>query len=110
MNAEFLIPVAFFAMIYGIVYLLVRRKERQALIEKGLNASIFETQVRSLDSLKWGLLLVGIGVGIILGKILGSYTSLEEEPAYFSMICLFGGLALIIYHIIAGKLENQPKQ
>jgi hypothetical protein len=110
MNAEFLIPVAFFAMIYGIVYLLVRRKERQALIEKGLNASIFETQVRSLGSLKWGLLLVGIGVGIILGKILGAYTALEEEPAYFSMICLFGGLALIIYHIIAGKLENQPKQ
>jgi hypothetical protein len=109
MNAEFLIPVAFFAMIYGIVYLLVRKKERQALLEKGADVSVFEVQGRSYGSLKWGLLLVGIGVGILLGKVLGSYTALEEEPAYFSMICLFGGIALIIFHMITGKLEKNPK-
>jgi hypothetical protein len=108
MNTEFLIPIAFFAMVYGIVYLLVRRKERVALIEKGADASIFESS-KQPSSLKWGLLLVGIGTGILLGKILAVYTTLQEEPAFFSMICLFGGIGLIIYHLIANKYEGTEK-
>jgi len=105
MKTEFLIPIAFFAMVYGIVYLLVRRKERVALIEKGADASIFETS-KQPSSLKWGLLLVGIGTGILLGKVLAVYTTLEEEAAFFSMICLFGGIGLIVYHLVANKFER----
>ncbi len=106
MNTEFLIPIACFAMIYGIVYLLVRRKERLALIEKGIDATIFESSKNQPSSLKWGLLLVGIGAGILLGKVLAVYTTLSEEPAFFSMICLFGGIGLIVYHLIASKYEK----
>ena len=108
MNTEFLIPIAFFAMVYGIVYLLVRRKERVALIEKGADATIFESS-RQPSSLKWGLLLVGIGTGILLGKVLAVYTTLQEEPAFFSMICLFGGIGLIVYHLIANKFEGAAR-
>ncbi len=107
MNNEFLIPVSFFAMVFGIVYLFVRKKERLALIEKGADASIF-TSSRQPSSLKWGLLFVGIGAGILLGKLLAVYTTLEEEPAFFSMICLFGGFGLIIYHLVAKKFETPP--
>ena len=107
MNTDFLIPIAFFAMVYGIVYLLVRRKERVALIEKGADATIFETSGGRPSSLKWGLLLVGIGTGILLGKVLAVYTTLSEEPAFFSMICLFGGIGLIIYHLVANKYDRQ---
>jgi hypothetical protein len=108
MTTEFLIPIAFFAMVYGIVYLFVRKKERLALIAKGVDASIFESS-RQPSSLKWGLLFVGIGSGILLGKVLAVYTTLEEEPAFFSMICLFGGIGLIIYHLIAHKFEVSAK-
>ncbi|MCK9218750.1 MAG: hypothetical protein M0P47_01705 [Bacteroidales bacterium] len=108
MNNEFLIPISFFALVYGIVYLFVRRKERLALIQQGIDASIFESHKNQPSSLKWGLLLVGIGIGIILGKILAVYTTLDEEPAFFSMICLFGGLGLIFYHILAKKYEEPP--
>jgi hypothetical protein len=41
MTVEFLIPIAFFAMIYGIVYIIVRRKERITMIEKGADPSLF---------------------------------------------------------------------
>ena len=108
MNNEFLIPIAFFAMVFGIVYLFVRKKERLALIQKGADATIFESS-KQPSSLKWGLLLVGIGAGILLGKVLAVYTTLEEEPAFFSMICLFGGIGLIIYHLIAKKFEGPAK-
>lgn len=108
MTTEFLIPIAFFAMVYGIVYLFVRKKERLALIAKGADASIFESS-KQPSSLKWGLLFMGIGTGILLGKVLAVYTTLEEEPAFFSMICLFGGIGLIIYHLIANRFEEPAK-
>jgi hypothetical protein len=108
MTNEFLIPIAFFALVFGIVFLFVRKKERLALIQKGADATIFESS-RQPSSLKWGLLLVGIGTGILLGKLLAVYTTLEEEPAFFSMICLFGGIGLIIYHLIAHKFEVTTK-
>jgi hypothetical protein len=107
MNTEFLIMIAFLAMVYGIVYLLIRWRERVALIEKGADATIFETSKGQPSSLKLGLLLVGIGTGILFGKVLAIYTSLDELPAFFSMICLFGGIGLIIYHLIAISLKKR---
>ncbi len=109
MNSEFLIPIAFFAMIYGIVYLVIRKKERMTLITKGADASIFESKKNEPASLKWGLLLIGIGIGILMGKVLAVYSCLDEEPAFFSMICLFGGIGLVLFHLIARKFPEPPK-
>ena len=100
MKGEFLIPIALFAMIYGIVYIIVRRKERLAMIEKGVDASIFGKGSKNTGSLKWGMLFVGIGIGILLGKIFAAYSCLGEEASMFSMICLFGGLSLLVYHFV----------
>lgn len=108
MTNQVLIPLAFFAMIIGIVYLFVRRSERMALLAKGTDASIFESG-KQPSSLKWGLLFIGIGAGILVGKLLSLHTTLGEEPAVFSMICLFGGSALIIYHLLARRFGETPK-
>jgi hypothetical protein len=109
MDKEFLIPIAFFAMVFGIVYILVRRKERLTMIEKGADASLFQSKSFVPAELKWGLLLTGIGVGIIMGRIFTTYSQLGEEASYFSMICLFGGLSLVIYHFIAQAIERKNK-
>lgn len=110
---SFLVPIAFFAMVFGIVYLGIRKKERTLLIQRGLDASAFETKKNVNSNLKWGLLFLGIGIGILLGRVFAAKTCLGEEASYFSMICLFGGLSLVIYHIIARKMEKQnlpPKE
>lgn len=107
MTTEFLIPISLFAMIYGIVYIIVRRKERLAMIEKGVDASVFEKGSKSNGSLKWGLLFVGIGVGILLGKLFAAYSCLGEEPSMFSMICLCGGLSLLVFHFIERSMERK---
>ena len=109
MNAEIIVPISVFAMTFGIVYIAFRHKERMTLIKTGTNASLLETRGNVLGSLKWGMIFIGIGLGIIVGKILTSYTRMEEEAAFFSMICLFGGTALMIYYIILGRL-NQTRQ
>ncbi len=107
MNAEFLIPMSFFAMVFGIVYISIKRKERRMLIERGLDASLLEPKHKDASSLKWGMVFVGVGLGIFIGKLLVAYTSFSEEAAYFSMICLLGGLALVIYHFIEKSQEKK---
>jgi hypothetical protein len=108
MKSEILILIAFFAMIFGIVYLLIRLKERSMLIRNGANATIFDSS-KQPSSLKLGMVLVGIGTGILLGKVLSLYTMLDEELAIFSMICLCGGIGLILYHQVARKFEGIGK-
>jgi len=112
MEAGIVVPIAFFAMVFGIVYIVIRKKERMLLIQRGADASVFESKRNETANLKWGLLSLGVGVGILLGRVFAAYTCLGEEASYFSLICLFGGLSLVIYHFVARQIEkNQsPKQ
>ena len=102
-QSEFLVPIAFFVVVYGIFHLYVRRKERLALIDKGLTANIFNSEANVSPSLKYGIFCIGIAIGFLFGEILSKTTKLEEGIAYLSMIFLFGGLALVIYYFIAKK-------
>jgi hypothetical protein len=102
-----LIPLIVFSSIFGIAYVFLntRNKERLSLIEKGADASLFATKKnhRSNLTLKFGMLAVGIGVGILIASILETYTVLDEEVAYPSMIFLFGGLFLVANAMIEKK-------
>ncbi|MDP2423580.1 MAG: hypothetical protein Q8M23_04465, partial [Bacteroidales bacterium] len=63
---EVMIPLGAFAMIVAIVYLNVRKRERLALIEKGLSPNVFETRKTLSPMLKWGIILIGLGLGLIV--------------------------------------------
>ncbi|MFA8433016.1 MAG: DUF6249 domain-containing protein [Marinifilaceae bacterium] len=101
--------VSVFGVVPLIIYLVHRNKERMALIEKGIDANLLETAKKdqSMNSLKYGILLVGLAIGILVGNILDINHMLTEEVAYFSMIFLFGGLALLIFYAIAKKQETE---
>ena len=101
-------PVLILGVIFGaivaIVYLQVRRKERMALLQTNKDASVFKTgQKKESSSLKYGLLLIGVGFGILLANIFVSLDVLTEDVAYFSMIFLFGGIALILDFFLQKK-------
>ena len=102
------VPIGFFAALVLIlwVYYTNRNKERMALIEKGADASLFKVGSKKFPALQWGVFLIGIGLGILAGNILAVSTNLEEEVAYFSMIFLFGGLSLIVNHLMDKKKEE----
>ena len=84
-----------FAMIFGIVYL--RSRENMAMIEKGLNPKEFANRPAPYKNLKWGLLLIGSGVGLMLAYFITQYMLHDEEnPAlWFAFIGIGGGLGLI---------------
>ena len=109
--------------IYGLFELFVRRNERMAIIEKigdKLDASAFEGKLGlpsyvkkfSFSSLKAGLLLAGIGLGLLVGFIInlsvlpynqfGDDWKLHEAAGivYGASVLLFGGLGLILSFII----------
>ncbi len=102
---EILVPISMFACIVLILYLffLTINKERLALIEKGADASLFKTKSKQFPTLKLGMFIVGIGLGILFGNIIAVSTSLEEPTAYFSMIFLFAGSSLVINHLLEKK-------
>jgi hypothetical protein len=111
MLAAILIPLAFFAMVFGVVYIIVtaRNRERLTLMEKGADPKLFESVKKSSTSgiLKWGLLLVGIGLGTFFAMLL--VQSGLEEGAYPAMICLFGGAGLIVAYKMEQK-SGTPKE
>jgi hypothetical protein len=111
-----LTPVLVLAIIFGsivsIVYFSIRRKERMAMMEKGIDpASFIQTKKVNLSALKYGILLISVALGILLGKYLANTAmfQFEEEAAYFSMIFLFGGLGLVIYHFTAKRMTAEEK-
>lgn len=95
-----------FVTAYGIIRLLVHRKERLIMVEKGTNMPEIKPETFSFSSLKFGVLFIGIGIGAFIANILTVTTKLDKEVAYFSMIFLFGGLALLIGYFIEKK-NNQ---
>lgn len=89
----------FAAIVISIHYITsARNKEKMALIEKGVDISeIYKRKDRRNAVLKYGMFLVGIAIGIFLGYVL-AYFRFNAVVAYFSMILLFGGCSLILFH------------
>ncbi len=108
-----IIAIAFFAVVFGIVYIVTtaRHKERMAMISSGANPELFKNnfsfRINPYSIFKWGMFLVGIAFGIIMGNILSAAGILDEDAAYPGMIFFFGGLSLIISYLLKGKLDKQ---
>jgi hypothetical protein len=99
------------AVLFGVmyVYYTTRNRERMALIEKNADPSILKSGSNGsfkLFAIKFGMLLMGIGLGILFGSILEATTVLKEEVAYFSMIFLFGGAGLFASYFVGRKLQK----
>ncbi len=91
-----IISLGFFAMIFGIVYLY--KRERMAMIERGMDPRRYKPQSAPFQTLKWGLLLIGAGLGLFLAYTLDrtvfSRTEDDNVAIYFALIAIFGGLGL----------------
>ena len=106
-----LIPFAFFALVFGSLYihLTTRNKERLALIEKGASHDLFKAkpaESSGYTTFKSGLFLIGIALGIIAGYFLTD-AGMNETAAYFSMIFLFGGIGLVISFLLQKRFIKQ---
>lgn len=103
-----LISLGAFLMIFGLRYL--SNKENMAMIQNGMDPKLNRAQPQPYVVLKWGLLLMGAGLGLFLAYLL-DHTVLnfdngfgrDSEAIYFALIGIFGGLGLIISYVIEKK-------
>ena len=107
-----------FGSVFGIFYLFfsTRNKERLALIEKGMEAKIFERGRRKggasyskIFILNLAVLLIGVGLGIFLGAIANYHLGLEEEVAYPGTIFLMAGVGLFVGFTLTKKLDKEEQ-
>jgi len=110
-----IISLGLFAMIFGIVYL--HKRERMAMIERGMDPRSYKykQQAAPYQTLKWGMLLIGAGVGLFLAftmdRTIFASTHYENEAIYFSLIAICGGLGLFTsFHMEKKGLHNGPGQ
>lgn len=109
---EILIPITLFicflAMVFSLRYF--SNKERMAMIQNGMDPGLQRAQPQPYVVLKWGLLLMGAGIGLFLAYLLDNTVlnfdnGLGQDSAavYFSLIGIFGGLGLFISYLIEKK-------
>lgn len=104
-----LVPLTGCALIFGIVYL--NKRENLAMIEKGMNPKI--DRPVPYKNLKWGLLLVGAGIGLLLAYLLSEYITRDDNPAlWFSLIAIGGGMGLISSYKVEKRelLDKESRQ
>lgn len=108
MDLNFLIPVTLFIVTGYIIKVISDNRLRQRLIEKGMvdekSKYLFlnNRQVYNLSSLKWGLVLVGLGLALFAGQLF-PYRNIEEITV--GAMFLFAGLGFLVYYFIAKKIS-----
>jgi len=118
MDPGILVPIVLFGGIAAVSwkYFEGRHKERMSMIEKGVTPSDFKSggiisfsKGNILSNLKWGLLFTFAGIGLLIGEQLHQYWGFDDESAVFACILIAGGLALIIFYLLASK-KTKEKQ
>lgn len=112
--AGILIPTALFAMIFGIVYLA--KRERMAMIERGMDPRRSKPQSAPYQTLKWGLLLIGAGAGLFFAYLLdhtvfnhmrGEFNDDGNVAIYFALIAVFGGCGLFMSFLMEKRESDK---
>ena len=108
MGSEVIVVPIVMALVAFITYLYfnTRHKERMALIETGKDAGLFKDSQdpHFMGALKWGLLLVCLGVGAGIGIYIDVLYDNDGPLATFPLLFGSGGIGLLIYYTI---VKNQ---
>jgi membrane protein implicated in regulation of membrane protease activity len=104
-EAPLIVGVVFFSVV-AVVKIVAESRTRNRLIERGMvdervrDMLAPDREMAALSSLKWGMVLVGIGLAALLSQLFPYY--MDSEVA-FGLMFIFAGIAFLIYYPIAGK-------
>lgn len=134
-NFNFLVPILVVGTItlgiYKLFELFVCRRERMMLLERMLASDLKELprfsygwRVRfSFSALKWGCLLMGIGLGVLLGYVI-CWNTIPDFPGddlyypsgsivaviFGASVLLMGGLGLLVAFLVELKLGKKDEE
>lgn len=118
--AEAMVPIFGIVFTFGIPGVLIfwwiytKHRERMRLIEKGLAPEdvkkyFAEAEIKAkspFSALKWGILLLSLGLGIFTGNMLENIYDLNEGVV-FGTIVIFLGVGFVVYYaIVSSKMKS----
>lgn len=122
---EAIIPLFGILFTFGIPGILIfwfrytKHRERMRMIEKGLTPEEITAYFKNIkdprkprnpySSLKYGILFLFVGMGILVANILYEFYDFEEGIG-FGLVITFAGIGLLVYYgIISAKLKKEDK-
>lgn len=89
--------------------------ERMSMIERGMNPADLANNFRSLrrrdkDPLRFlriACAVIGVGVGLFVGNILRSFDFLDRGGIVAGLVCICGGIGLIVGFFLQASLQNK---
>lgn len=118
---ESLIPMVAIVFTFGIPgvilfwWLYTKHREKMRLIEKGLTPDEVKAYFADANtkpknpysSLKWGILLTFLGIGIFTANLLEGMYDIEEG-VMMGIIILCTGLGFLVYYaVVSSKIKSQ---
>lgn len=98
-----IVSIIAIAAVFGILYviLMTRHRERMTLMDRGLSPKDFNNRSMMLSTtLRYGLLLIGVALGIMLGNTVARHFDVPRQGAFIAMMFLFGGISLVLSYLI----------
>ena len=105
---EILIVLIIFTSIVYVTKSILDHRLRRRLIDSGnlddKSTSLFfqsgNPKQQYLNSIRWGLVLIGIGAALFLGNLFPGHIN---EEMTIGFIFLFSGLAFLVYYLLMKK-------
>ncbi len=83
--------------------------ERLKMIEHGMDPHSKSPKTKG-SGLKFALVAIGVGIGLLVGNVLDSSGLVYEEVAYPSMGFIFGGIGLLIGYLVEAKQLKKEEE
>lgn len=109
-SVEIIVPLASFFSIVLIIKIISDNRVRNKLIDKDLVDEkvkfLFSENLvlQPLSSVKWGLVLIGIGIALFIGNL----SDLHEE-LIFGLMFIFAGIGFFVYYFLANQELKKSK-
>lgn len=105
------LPIAT-GLVLGAIAMKNKHKEKMGLIEQGIippDTTPQKANPNRMVSLRNGIVLISIGIGLILGFVIGKYVLFAEEDMMFwilgSSVVLFLGFGYLTYFYITRDMS-----
>ena len=110
--------IGFFVASAFIVRIIFDYKIRAKLIEKGMvdeNIKFLYAQrpeTQSLSSLKWGIILIAVGLPVFIGRVVMIQTVPQDSADAITIggMLVCSGLGLCLYYLIASRKMRNIKE
>ena len=111
MEAPLIVGIVFLSIV-AVIKIISDTVVRNKLISNGLVDDRVKhlfglPELNLLSNLKWGMVLVGVGIASLLSEVFPYYM---ETEGTIGLMLIFAGLAFLIYFAVAKSRVNKHKE